>query len=359
MCLYTKYIENPKYRANKKNGGVIPAVPDYRVRWVPIACGDCMECRKKKSREWLMRLTEEVKHNNKAKFITLTFNPESLSELRTALWEQDKKLGKEQERQGYDLDNGICTIAIRRFYERWRKEHKKPPRYWFINELGHGQTEHVHMHGIIWDTDVDKIERIWKYGFIWKGKPIRKGKVIIGYENYVSEATVSYMMKYVTKVDFKHKHFKPLILCSNGIGRDYMKTMAAEQNKFNGDKTREYYLTKTGHKVSLPIYIRNKVYNEKERELLWIKKLDEEVRYVCGEKVSVKDNDEAYKQIRDYYRKKNAQLGYGSGFVDGEALQNEINRRRIMQETKMAKAKKNASGGSSGGGFFQDIVGWW
>ena len=31
MCLYPRLIKNPKYKENKKNGGVIPAFLDERV----------------------------------------------------------------------------------------------------------------------------------------------------------------------------------------------------------------------------------------------------------------------------------------------------------------------------------------
>ena len=43
MCLYPKLIKNKKYIANKKNGGVIPAVFDNRVLLVPVKCNKCME----------------------------------------------------------------------------------------------------------------------------------------------------------------------------------------------------------------------------------------------------------------------------------------------------------------------------
>ena len=46
MCYYSQLIKNPKYTANKKNGGVIPHMADKRVILVPIGCGDCKECRK-------------------------------------------------------------------------------------------------------------------------------------------------------------------------------------------------------------------------------------------------------------------------------------------------------------------------
>lgn len=58
MCLYPKLIKNRKYIKNKKNKGKIPPLPkilvnsklidDARVVLVPVGCGKCMECMKKK-----------------------------------------------------------------------------------------------------------------------------------------------------------------------------------------------------------------------------------------------------------------------------------------------------------------------
>lgn len=110
MCLYPRLIQNRKYIANKKNGGVIPAVSDKRLLIVPVKCGKCMECMKAKTREWQVRLQEEIKKNEKAIFITLTFNNESL-----------KNLCKNINLEGYNLDNEIAKIAVRRF----RKTQKK------------------------------------------------------------------------------------------------------------------------------------------------------------------------------------------------------------------------------------------
>ena len=51
MCLYPKMILNKKYRPNKKNGGNTPFFNDIRTLYVPIACGVCYECLKKKGRD--------------------------------------------------------------------------------------------------------------------------------------------------------------------------------------------------------------------------------------------------------------------------------------------------------------------
>ena len=102
MCLYPKKIENPKYKKTKKNGGKPPPITDIRVTYVPIGCGNCIECRKAKQREWQVRLLEEVKLNNKlCKFVTLTFSDQAITKLSNEL----------SALHGYTLDNAIATLA--------------------------------------------------------------------------------------------------------------------------------------------------------------------------------------------------------------------------------------------------------
>ena len=50
MCLYPKLIKNPKYRPNKKNNYKAPICEDERVLYVPVGCGNCIECRNQKKR---------------------------------------------------------------------------------------------------------------------------------------------------------------------------------------------------------------------------------------------------------------------------------------------------------------------
>lgn len=150
MCLYNKYILNPRYKANKKNGGTIPPVTDPRTLYVPIGCQTCIECRRKKSREWQVRLLEDIKTNHNGKFITLTFSNETYSQLATEL----------EPLTGYELDNAIATLATRRFLERWRKQYGKSLRHWLVTELGHQGTQNIHLHGIVWtDQELTTIEK--------------------------------------------------------------------------------------------------------------------------------------------------------------------------------------------------------
>ena len=130
---------------------------------------------------------------------------------------------------------------------------------------------------------------------------------------WVNEQTINYIMKYVTKIDKDHQGFNGKILCSQGIGAQYTKRTESELNKYkkNGE-TREYYRLRTGQKTNLPIYYRNKIYNENERERLWIKKLDNETRYVLGKEISIKNGEEEYYQLLKEAQAKNVRLGYGT-----------------------------------------------
>lgn len=289
MCLYPRIIRNRKYVINKKNEGNVPEIKDKRTEYVPIGCGKCIECMKQKAREWKVRLYEEIKSNSSGKFVTLTFSDEALSSIKTDELDISKK------------DNAIATKAVRLFLERWRKKYKKSLKHWLITELGHNGTERLHLHGILWTDEIDDIKKIWQYGYVYIGQ-------------YVNEQTINYIAKYVTKLDTAHKWFNGKILTSAGIGKDYLNTYASKKNAYNEKETNELYKDLKGGKLPLPIYYRNKIYTDNQRESLWIKKLDKNERYICGEKLSMADdiNEERYWKTLHYYRQVNRRLGYGS-----------------------------------------------
>lgn len=288
MCLYPKLIKNPKYKPNKKNGGRPPLCVDIRILYVPVACGKCMECMKAKANEWRVRMIEEIRGNKNGKFVTLTFSEEALNELSKIEIKEEIK------------ENGIATVAVRRFLERWRKKYKKSVRHWLVTELGHTGTERIHLHGIIFTDEPDEIEKIWGYGMVWIGQ-------------YVNERTINYIVKYIHKIDKDHKGYQPKILTSSGMGRNYINRPDASKNEYKGKDTEEIYRTRTGLKMKLPIYYRNQLYTDDQKEELWIKKLEENVRYVGGEKIKVgeKHGMQHYFKTLKYYQRKNKELGYG------------------------------------------------
>lgn len=326
MCLYPRLIVNKKYKPNKKNGGIVPAISDNRVLAVPVGCGNCIECKKQKAKEWQVRLTEDVRHNTNGKFITLTFSNESIAKLY-----QDKKLTG---LKGYELDNAAATLAVHLFRERWRKKYKKSIRHWLVTELGHNGTENIHLHGILWTDKTEDIEKIWQYGYVWKGK-IVEGQII----NYVNEQTVNYITKYINKVDFDHKYYKSKVLTSAGIGGGYMKREDKRLNKYIPSETNELYTNRQGFTFALPTYLRNKIYTEEEREKLWIEKLDKEERYILGRRIDISESDEMYYRALEEARKKNKRLGYGTSEKDWQREKYEEQRRLLLQEQRIKNIK--------------------
>ena len=300
---------------NKKNGGVIPAVSDQRVLMVPVGCGKCIECRRQKARQWQVRLQEDIRKNKNAKFVTLTFSDEELNKLENEI----KGL------KGYNRDNEVCRIAVRRYTERWRKKYKRTIRHWLVTELGSTNTERVHLHGIVWTKETEDIAKIWKYGGVYIGE-------------YVNEKTINYIVKYINKVDKHHKEYTSKMFVSQGIGREYLNRRDSERNKYKKGETIETYKTRQGTELALPVYYRNHIYNENEREKLWLEKLDKKERWICGQKVDISKDDKEYFKVLYEARKKNKRLGYGNNEKNWELKKYENERRNIKRLERARKA---------------------
>lgn len=269
MCIYTKYIVNPKYRPNKKNYGKPPKCDDMRKYYVPVKCGHCIECRKQKQREWVIRLSEEIR-NHTMKFVTLTINEEYMAKLKTS----------------DESPNDIATRALRLFLERVRKETKKSIRHWCVTELGDDKGR-IHLHGFF-ECRAETIAKHWKYGFIFVGR-------------WVNEQSIFYMTKYMLKECPYDKHFVGKVLCSKGIGSGYTRRLDAKRNRYQPNKTKETYRLRDGREMALPQYYRMKLYSEEERDKLWIEKQERGYRYIMGEKIST-ENEEEWENAVKYWQ---------------------------------------------------------
>lgn len=268
-------------------------ITDDRKQFVAVGCGNCIECRKQRARNWQIRLNEELKVHKYNYFVTLTFSCEELKKL----CEEDTKL--------YTNVNKVAQIAVRRMLERWRKKYKKSVRHWLITELGHEGTERIHLHGIIFTESAitnEELQQIWKYGNTYLGE-------------YCNEKTVNYIVKYVTKIDTEHKGYVADIFCSAGLGANYINESTRLKHKFNGAKTIQYYTTTNGTKLALPTYYRNKLWTQKERDQLWTYLLESDRTYVRGIEIKHISKKEGYAQyIKTLHQQQNdnMQIGYGT-----------------------------------------------
>ena len=92
-------------------------------------------------------------------------------------------------------------------------------------------------------------------------------------------------------------------MCSPGIGSNYINSHNAKNNIYKGKDTNEFYKNQQGYKMNLPIYYRNNIYNDNEKENLWLVKLDKNIRYVCGEKIDEITKPKVYKHSHVNYPK--------------------------------------------------------
>lgn len=228
---------------------------------------------------------EEFHYHRECSFVTLTFSEENLLKYRLLAQEE---LKDEAKCDIYLTDNTAAKIAIRHYLERVRKRTGKSIKHWFITERGHTNTRRIHIHGIIWASysqhgrgsnrpgDLD-LTKEWKNGWTFNGE-------------YVGEKTITYISKYITKNDRDNIGFKGKICCSSGIGKEYILSYNGLRNKFRGKKTIETYRLSNGKEIGLPMYYRNKIYTEAERERLWMQLLDKEERWVLGKKIDISHN---------------------------------------------------------------------
>lgn len=228
---------------------------------------------KQKGRAWQVRLSEEIRQDPKAIFVTLTISDES--------WEKIRK------KYSYSSEEEYIKKMVRLFLERVRKETKKSIKHWLTTERGEKNTERYHLHGLIWrDKDGLLTTHHWQYGFVYIG-------------GYVNEKTCNYITKYITKRDEKHKDFIPTILCSAEIGAGYLNRADSELNRYRESKTNETYRLRNGMKLNLPIYYRNKLYTDEEREQLFLEKIKKGKVWIMGQECDIRDEATYFAMLRD------------------------------------------------------------
>lgn len=278
MCLYKKQLLNPKYLPTKKNGYNPPKLTDERFRYIEAECGKCWECRKKKARQWAIRIGEELR-GNKGVFATLTLNEECLESLC-----KDLKINKEKIK---GKENLVLKTALRRCLERIRKQTGKSIKHWCVSELGE-ERGRMHLHGIFFGDRAEELVRgQWGYGFVYIG-------------TYCNERTANYITKYMQKTDLTHPWFTGRCFTSAGIGRGFVDRQCSN-NAWRGKETIKEYICRNGTRVAMPDYYKRKIWTDEQRELLWGWAQEDDYTYVRQERL-LKSDEQAYKNLTQYYR---------------------------------------------------------
>lgn len=313
MCLYPQYFKNPKYLPNKKNKGKPPICKDRRLLYIPAKCGNCIECRKEKQREWRVRLEEELRLRY-GYFTTLTISPDGIKEI-------EEKTGLKWK----ENPNEIATKGLRLFLERVRKETGKSIKHWCVTELGE-KRDRIHLHGIFFgQKSAALIRKHWKYGFVFIG-------------DYCNSRSVNYMTKYMLKVDIKHPEFKQIVLASPGIGSGYMDRLDYLWQKQNYKNINvATYTFRNGTKMAMPKYYKNKIFSEKEREVMWTNNLNRGLLWIYGEKVKA-DDWKTINNLREYWQRYGREV-MGDDPIAWNAMKER--RKEEKQRRAIAEARKH------------------
>lgn len=201
---------------------------------IDLPCGKCYDCKMRRISGWSYRLMKEAEVSSSAFFVTLTYSPEN-----TRITPK-----------GYMT----CTKRdVQLFMKRLRKMNAEKLKYYAVAEYG-GKTDRPHYHIILFNVDVETIETAWDLGHIHVGN--------------ISEASVGYTMKYISKGGKVPKHANDdrqpeFSLMSKGLGANYLTDQMVRYHKHEDFMLdRAFIGIKDGKKIALPRYYKDKLYTD-------------------------------------------------------------------------------------------------
>ena len=205
---------------------------------VPVPCGKCPPCLKRRASFWSFRLLKESERSSSAWFVTLTY-----SEKNVPL-----------------TDRGFMSLDVpsfQRFMKRLRKKHDKNVRlkYYCAGEYG-TKTWRPHWHMILFNADIGKVDEAWHLGRIHCGD--------------VSGASIGYTLKYMMKpprvpVHGNDDRVKERSLMSKGLGSNYLTDSVVAWHR-RAVLENCYIRLPGGVTMALPRYFKERLYSDAERE---------------------------------------------------------------------------------------------
>ncbi len=214
-----------------------------------VPCGKCNYCLQANRAQWSFRLRQELKVAETAHFLTLTYDdaelplsPSGIPELRKEHVQLFmKRLRKNHAKTGKTIWKGT----------KYAHRSSKWPslRYYFVGEYG-TKTDRPHYHAIMFNLHQDTLGTladIWGQGHVQLGN--------------VNAASIHYVTKYVVNRhgDYETKA-KPFANISKGIGKNYLIN-----SKWHIGTELKNYAIQDEHKVKLPRYYTNKIFDEYQK----------------------------------------------------------------------------------------------
>lgn len=278
-------------------------------------CGQCIECRLAKSREWAARMVLEQQYHAESYFLTLTYDNDHVP----VSYYGDPETGEAYE--SLTLRKPDVSAFVKRLRAKLEYYDRPPIRFYGCGEYG-DETHRPHYHVIVFGLHLDDLEYVGK-NFrgekYWKSEFVQScwehGHILIG---DVTLESCAYVARYVTKKwtgDYKQFYetfnLEPefsLMSRRPGIGRQYYDDHADEIYR-----TDEINLsTITGGKVVKPPKYYDSLYEHAQPELLeYIKsrrQADAEARQAVRRRQSNLSDEEIYAAQRRLYEKRYAML---------------------------------------------------
>lgn len=218
---------------------------------VPVPCGYCPDCLRRRSAGWAFRLDREMRWYNgvNAFFVTLTYDPMTVPISRNGFM----TLNREDTKQFNRILR--TNLRVKKLLQ------KKPKRwisctpyykYYICGEYG-GRTERPHYHAIIFGATQEQIREAWTFGHV--------------HIDEVNDSTIGYVAKYMLKGKFEKKHANDdrepeFSQMSKFLGVSYIDS----QHVRDYHQTRNYITKKGGYKVAMPRYYKDKLYTEAQKK---------------------------------------------------------------------------------------------
>lgn len=252
------------------------------ARGVPVACGKCPECCKRRIAGWSFRLLKEFKVSSSAYFITLTYDSRFVPitpKGQLALYKPDFQLFIKRLRKANGAQKTIKYYAVGEYGERlWRPHYHAIVFNLELSALiGEKNANHIRQGLIALDGKTKFKSEVWSRYDEHKNRLGYCGHVTVG---EVNAASVGYCLEYMSKRrrvpafdgDDRQPEFG---LMSKGLGAQYVESARKWHRAKLADRL--YCVTDDGHKVAMPRYYKDKLYNKQERQYIGViqaKRLD-------------------------------------------------------------------------------------
>lgn len=212
---------------------------DKYNKTIPYECGKCPNCIKKRTSQWSFRLRKEGDNSSSSYFITLTYDTKHIPITK----------------------NGFMTLKpedVTLWLKRLRKLHKENLKYYYVGEYG-GKTMRPHYHMIIYNADINLIEKTWNLGSVHYGT--------------VTGASIGYTLKYMIKDgkipmhrnDDRVKEFGRM---SKGLGASYLTPEIIKWHQNKAALLNRLHCTIDGKKIPLPRYYKERIYTPGDKFLI-------------------------------------------------------------------------------------------